>query len=130
FGSVQYDLDKVRAYKDSVVSKLVSGVGAMAKGRKVRVVEGYGKFVSDHQLAVTKGDETTLIDFEHAIIAAGSRSVKLPFIPDDPRIFDSTGALELRSVPERLLVIGGGIIGLEMATVYQALGTKVTVVEF
>lgn len=130
FGPVQHDLDKVRAYKDSVVSKLVSGVGAMAKGRKVRVVEGYGRFVSDHQLAVVKGDETTLIDFENAIIAAGSRSVKLPFIPEDPRIFDSTGALELRSVPPRLLVIGGGIIGLEMATVYEALGSKVTIVEF
>ncbi|OZY87325.1 dihydrolipoyl dehydrogenase [Cellvibrio mixtus] len=130
FGPVQHDLDKVRTYKDSVVSKLVSGVHAMAKGRKVRVVEGYGKFVSDHQLAVVKGDETTLIDFDNAIIAAGSRSVKLPFIPEDPRIFDSTGALELRSVPPRLLVIGGGIIGLEMATVYEALGSKVTVVEF
>lgn len=130
FGPVQHDLDKVRSYKDSVVSKLVSGVHAMAKARKVRVVEGYGKFVSDHQLAVVKGDETTLIDFDNAIIAAGSRSVKLPFIPEDPRIFDSTGALELRSVPPRLLVIGGGIIGLEMATVYEALGSKVTVVEF
>ena len=129
-GAVSHDLDKVRAYKSSVVSKLVSGVGAMAKGRKVRVVTGYGKFVSDHQLAVESGTETTLIDFEQAIIAAGSRSVKLPFIPEDPRIFDSTGALELRSVPARLLVIGGGIIGLEMATVYEALGSKVTVVEF
>lgn len=130
FGPVQHDLDKVRSYKDSVVSKLVSGVHAMAKARKVRVVEGYGRFVSDHQLAVVKGDETTLIDFDNAIIAAGSRSVKLPFIPEDPRIFDSTGALELRSVPPRLLVIGGGIIGLEMATVYEALGSKVTIVEF
>jgi len=130
FGPVQHDLDKVRGYKDSVVSKLVSGVNAMAKGRKVTVVTGYGKFVSDHQLAVETGTETTLIDFENAIIAAGSRSVKLPFIPEDPRIFDSTGALELRSVPARLLVIGGGIIGLEMATVYEALGSKVTVVEF
>jgi dihydrolipoamide dehydrogenase len=129
-GSVNHDLDKVRSYKDSVVNKLVSGVGAMAKGRKVRVVEGHGSFVSDHQLQVVKEGETTLIDFEHAIIAAGSRSVKLPFIPEDPRIFDSTGALELHSVPNRLLVIGGGIIGLEMATVYEALGSKVTVVEF
>lgn len=130
FGPVQHDLDKVRSYKDSVVSKLVSGVHAMAKARKVRVVEGYGKFVSDHQLAVVQGSETTLIDFDNAIIAAGSRSVKLPFIPEDPRIFDSTGALELSSVPPRLLVIGGGIIGLEMATVYEALGSRVTVVEF
>ena len=130
FGAVNYDLDKVRAYKESVVSKLVGGVSGMAKGRKVQIVHGYGSFVDDHQLQVVNGDETTLIQFEHAIIAAGSSSVKLPFIPEDPRIFDSTGALELKSVPARLLVIGGGIIGLEMATVYEALGTKVTVVEF
>jgi dihydrolipoamide dehydrogenase len=130
FGAVNYDLDKVRAYKESVVSKLVGGVSGMAKGRKVQIVHGYGSFVDDHQLQVVNGDETTLIQFEHAIIAAGSSSVKLPFIPEDPRIFDSTGALELTSVPARLLVIGGGIIGLEMATVYEALGTKVTVVEF
>jgi len=130
FGTLSYDLDKVRAYKDSVVGKLVGGVSGMAKGRKVQIVHGYGSFVDDHQLQVVNGDETTLIQFEHAIIAAGSSSVKLPFIPEDPRIFDSTGALELKSVPARLLVIGGGIIGLEMATVYEALGTKVTVVEF
>ncbi len=130
FGAVNYDLDKVRAYKDSVVGKLVGGVSGMAKGRKVQIVHGYGSFVDNHQLQVVNGDETTLIQFEHAIIAAGSSSVKLPFIPEDPRIFDSTGALELKSVPARLLVIGGGIIGLEMATVYEALGTKVTVVEF
>ncbi|HOY22639.1 MAG TPA: dihydrolipoyl dehydrogenase [Cellvibrio sp.] len=130
FGAVSYELDKVRAYKDSVVSKLVGGVSGMAKSRKVQIVQGYGSFVDDHQLQVVNGDETTLIQFEHAIIAAGSSSVKLPFIPEDPRIFDSTGALELKSVPARLLVIGGGIIGLEMATVYEALGTKVTVVEF
>jgi dihydrolipoamide dehydrogenase len=130
FGAVSYELDKVRAYKDSVVGKLVGGVSGMAKGRKVQIVHGYGSFVDDHQLQVVNDDETTLIQFEHAIIAAGSSSVKLPFIPEDPRIFDSTGALELKSVPARLLVIGGGIIGLEMATVYEALGTKVTVVEF
>jgi dihydrolipoamide dehydrogenase len=130
FGSVSYDLDKVRAYKESVVGKLVSGVSGMAKSRKVQVVQGYGSFVDDRHLQVTNGTEQTLIEFDHAIIAAGSSSVKLPFIPEDPRIFDSTGALELKSVPARLLVIGGGIIGLEMATVYQALGTKVTVVEF
>lgn len=130
FGAVNYDVDKVRAYKESVVGKLVGGVSGMAKGRKVQIVHGYGSFVDDHQLQVVNGDDTTLIQFEHAIIAAGSSSVKLPFIPEDPRIFDSTGALELKSVPVRLLVIGGGIIGLEMATVYEALGTKVTVVEF
>lgn len=129
-GAVSYDLDKVRAYKESVVAKLVSGVSGMAKGRKVRVVEGYGSFVSDHQLEVIKGDEKVLVTFDYAIVAAGSSSVKLPFIPEDPRIWDSTSALELRQVPDRLLVIGGGIIGLEMATVYQALGSKVTIVEF
>jgi len=130
FGDVNYDLDKVRAYKESVVGKLVSGVSGMAKGRKVHILHGYGSFIDDHQLQVVNGEETSLIQFEHAIIAAGSSSVKLPFIPEDSRIFDSTGALELKSVPKRLLVIGGGIIGLEMATVYEALGTKVTVVEF
>jgi len=130
FGSVNYDLNKVRAYKDSVVGKLVGGVTSMAKGRKVQIVQGYGTFADDHHLQVENGGEQTVIEFDHAIIAAGSSSVKLPFIPEDPRIFDSTGALELKSVPARLLVIGGGIIGLEMATVYEALGTKVTVVEF
>lgn len=129
-GAPTWDLDKIRAYKKSVVSKLVSGVSAMAKGRKVRVLEGYGSFVSDHQLEVTKGQEQTLVEFDYAIIAAGSSSVKLPFIPDDPRIWDSTSALELRQVPNRLLIIGGGIIGLEMATVYEALGSKVTITEF
>ena len=130
FGTASYDLDKVRSYKDSVVGKLVGGVSGMAKGRKVRVVQGYGTFVDDHHLQVVHGDETTLIEFDKAIVAAGSSSVKLPFIPEDPRIFDSTGALELASAPNRLLVIGGGIIGLEMATVYEALGSKVTIVEF
>jgi len=130
FSPVTYDLNKVRSYKESVVEKLVSGVSGMAKSRKVQVIEGYGRFVSDHQLEVVKGDKKTLVTFEYAIIAAGSSSVQLPFIPEDPRIWDSTSALELRQVPERLLVIGGGIIGLEMATVYEALGSKVTVVEF
>ena len=130
FGSVNYDLDKVRAYKESVVGKLVGGVTSMAKGRKVQIVQGYGTFADDRHIQVVNGSEQTIIEFDHAIIAAGSSSVKLPFIPEDPRIFDSTGALELKSVPARLLVIGGGIIGLEMATVYEALGTKVTVVEF
>lgn len=129
-GAVSHDLGKVRSYKESVVGKLVGGVAAMAKGRKVTLVQGYGRFVDSHHLQVTNGSEQTLIEFEQAIIAAGSSSVKLPFIPEDPRIFDSTGALELKSVPARLLVIGGGIIGLEMATVYEALGSKVTVVEF
>jgi dihydrolipoamide dehydrogenase len=129
-GTATYELDKVRTYNESVVDKLVSGVSGMAKGRKVRVLEGYGKFVSDRQLEVIKGDEQTLVEFDYAIIAAGSSSVNLPFIPEDSRIWDSTAALELRQVPGRLLVIGGGIIGLEMATVYEALGSKVTIVEF
>jgi dihydrolipoamide dehydrogenase len=129
-GPVSYDLDKLRNYKQSVVDKLVGGVTGMAKGRKVQTVQGYGRFVNEYQLEVIQGDERTLINFERAIIAAGSSSVKLPFIPEDPRIFDSTGALELKSVPARLLVIGGGIIGLEMATVYQSLGSQVTIVEF
>lgn len=130
FGSVSFDLDKVRAYKESVVGKLVGGVSGMATNRKVQVVQGYGSFVDDRHLQVISDGEQTLIEFDQAIIAAGSSSVKLPFIPEDPRIFDSTGALELKSIPARLLVIGGGIIGLEMATVYEALGSKVTVVEF
>jgi len=125
-----YDLEQVRRYKESVVSKLVGGVSGMAKSRKLTVIQGYGQFVSDHQLEVTHDGESSLIQFEQAIIAAGSSSVKLPFIPKDERIWDSTSALELRQVPARLLVIGGGIIGLEMATVYEALGSKVTVVEF
>ena len=130
FGPVKHDLDKVRDYKAGVVGKLVQGISAMAKARKVNVVEGVGSFVGDHQLEVNKGGERTIIEFEKAIIAAGSASVKLPFIPQDPRIWDSTSALELRFVPQRLLVIGGGIIGLELGTVYEALGSKVTVVEF
>jgi dihydrolipoamide dehydrogenase len=130
FGQASYDLDQVRAYKESVVSKLVNGVSSMAKSRQVQVVHGYGSFVDDRHLSVIDGNTETIIEFNHAIIAAGSSSVKLPFIPEDPRIFDSTGALELNSVPKRLLVLGGGIIGLEMATVYEALESNVTVVEF
>lgn len=130
FGPPKIDLDKVLAFKNQVVGKLTQGVAGMAKSRKVRVVNGEGKFTGSHQLQVS-GDGETTIEFGQAIIAAGSSSVKLPFIPhDDPRVWDSTSALELRSVPERLLVIGGGIIGLEMGTVFQALGSKVTVVEF
>lgn len=130
FGETKVDLDKVRRYKESVVGKLVGGVAGMAKGRKVQTLQGYGSFVDDRHIQVVNGSEQSFVEFDYAIIAAGSSSVKLPFIPEDPRIFDSTGALELKSVPARLLVIGGGIIGLEMATVYDALGSKVTVVEF
>ena len=131
FGKPELDLDKLRDFKDKVVGKLTGGLAAMAKQRKVRVVQGSGAFVSPHELEVRAADGTKLIRFEQAIIAAGSRAVRLPIFPwDDPRVMDSTGALELRDVPKSLLVVGGGIIGLEMATVYRALGSAVTVVEF
>ena len=125
FGEPEIDLDGVRGFKERTVSRLTGGLAQMAKGRNVRVVQGTGRFTGPHTLDVD-GDE---IAFEHAIIAAGSQAAMLPGFPDDPRIVDSTGGLELPDVPERLLVIGGGIIGLEMATVYDALGSKVTVVE-
>lgn len=131
FGEPSIDLDALRTYKDGVVGKLTQGVAGMAKTRKVQTVQGVGTFTSPHHLEVEASDGTkTVVSFDHAIIAAGSQAVQLPGIPaDDPRVWDSTGALELREIPERLLVIGGGIIGLEMATVYDALGSKVTVVE-
>ena len=128
FGKPKLDLDKLRGFKDGVVGQLTGGLNALAKKRKVTVVTGVGAFKDAHHLAVT-GDKSELIHFEHAIIAAGSSVVPLPGAPDDPRIIDSTGALALEDVPKRLLVIGGGIIGLEMATVYAALGTRVSVVE-
>jgi dihydrolipoamide dehydrogenase len=126
FGRPEVDLDRVRSWKDGVVGKLTRGVGGMAKQRRVQVLRGEARFTGPHSLEVG----TTAVTFDHAIVAAGSRSVQLPGIPhDDPRVMDSTGALELVDLPERLLVIGGGIIGLEMATVYDALGSRVTVVE-
>lgn len=130
FGEPQLDLDALRGWKDGVVAKLTRGVGGMAKGRKVQVIQGEARFTGPNALAVATADGTKTISFDHAIVAAGSRSVQLPGIPhDDPRVIDSTGALALADVPERLLVVGGGIIGLEMATVYDALGSRVTVVE-
>jgi dihydrolipoamide dehydrogenase len=137
FGKPSFDLDKLRGWKDKVVGKLVGGIGAMAKGRKVEVVRGVGKFVDPYhmEVALTTGEgqqltgEKKVVRFAKAIIAAGSQAVKLPFIPEDPRIVDSTGALGLKSVPNKMLVIGGGIIGLEMATVYSALGARLDVVE-
>ncbi|GAB3024404.1 dihydrolipoyl dehydrogenase [Oleiagrimonas citrea] len=130
FGKPKIDLDKLRDFKDKVVGKLTGGLAGMAKQRKVRTVQGTGTFVSPHELEVEGADGTKLIRFEKAIIAAGSQSVKLPMFPwDDERIMDSTRALELADVPKKLLVVGGGIIGLEMATVYAALGSEVTVVE-
>jgi len=130
FGEPKIDLSKISAWKNGVVGKLTGGLKMLAKQRKVDVVEGEGRFISPHEIAVTnaKGEKQT-VRFEHAIIAAGSRPVKLPFLPDDPRIMDSTGALELKETKGDMLVIGGGIIGLEMATVYQALGAAITVVE-
>jgi dihydrolipoamide dehydrogenase len=131
FGAPKIDIDKLRSFKSKVVAQLTGGLGSMAKQRKVRVVEGTGTFVSPNELEVQTKDGVKLIRFENAIIAAGSQSVKLPSFPwDDERIVDSTGALELKDVPKKLLVVGGGIIGLEMATVYSALGSEVTVVEF
>ena len=128
FSEPEVDLDALRAHKDQVVGKLTGGLAGMAKARKVQVVTGVANFVDDHHVSV-QHDSTQVIRFDSAIIAAGSRAVKLPFLPDDPRIIDSTGALELSQIPKRMLVIGGGIIGLEMATVYSALGARIDVVE-
>ncbi len=130
FSAPQIDLDKLREWKDGVVKRLTGGLGGLAKQRKVTVVTGVGQFVSPRQIAVEHEGKRQVIGFDQAIIAAGSEPVTMPFIPhDDPRVIDSTGALELGGVPQRLLVIGGGIIGLEMATVYHALGARVTIVE-
>jgi dihydrolipoamide dehydrogenase len=121
----------LRKHKDKVVGKLTSGLSGMAKARKVTVVTGTGRFLDPHHIEVelSDGSGKKTVKFEKAIIAAGSEAVKLPFIPEDPRIVDSTGALELRQIPAKLLVIGGGIIGLEMATVYSTLGARLEVVE-
>jgi len=131
FNKPEIDIDKLRAHKEGVINKLTGGLKGLAKQRKVEIVHGYGKFTSSNTIEVEADDGSkTVIGFENCIIAAGSRVTKLPFIPwDDPRVMDSTDALELAEVPERLLIVGGGIIGLEMATVYDALGSKVTVVE-
>ncbi|PLC51017.1 dihydrolipoyl dehydrogenase [Pollutimonas subterranea] len=130
FGEPKIDLDAVRAYKDGVVSKLTGGLAGMARARKVTVVTGVGQFVDPHHVSVNddKGQSQT-IKFGSAIIAAGSQSVKLPFLPDDSRVVDSTGALLLSSIPKKMLIVGGGIIGLEMGTVYSALGSRLDVVE-
>ncbi|HOB60852.1 MAG TPA: dihydrolipoyl dehydrogenase [Candidatus Competibacteraceae bacterium] len=137
FGKPTVDVDKLRAHKGKVVGKLTGGLAGMAKMRKVETVRGYGSFLDPHHLEVemTDGDgqdktgDKKIIRFDKCIIAAGSQAVHLPFIPEDPRVIDSTGALELRFIPKRLLVIGGGIIGLEMATVYSTLGARIEVVE-
>ncbi|CAD0362503.1 dihydrolipoyl dehydrogenase [Xanthomonas hortorum] len=132
FGQPKIALDKLREYKEKVVGKLTGGLASMAKQRKVRTVTGVASFVSPNELEIVGDDgKTQLLRFEHCVIAAGSQAVKLPNFPwDDKRVMDSTDALELHDIPKTLLVVGGGIIGLEMATVYSALGSKVTVVEF
>ncbi|TDR80533.1 dihydrolipoyl dehydrogenase [Paludibacterium purpuratum] len=137
FAKPEIDIDALRGFKQKVVGKLTGGLAGMAKARKVEVVRGVGTFVDPHHLAVELTDgpgkattgEKKIVRFKQAIIAAGSRVAKLPFIPSDPRIIDSTGALELTDVPQKMLIIGGGIIGLEMGTVYSSLGTRLDVVE-
>jgi dihydrolipoamide dehydrogenase len=137
FSKPSIDINKLRAHKQSVIGKLTGGLASMAKARKVNVVRGEGRFIDAHHLEVdgTEGagrktnGHKKIIRFEQAVIAAGSTPVRLPFLPEDPRVVDSTGALELAAVPKRMLVIGGGIIGLEMATVYSTLGARIEVVE-
>ena len=137
FGAPQVNLDKLRGHKEKVVGKLTGGLAAMAKMRKVTVVRGLGQFVGTHHLQVSEttgsGQATTgqtqVIQFKAAVIAAGSQAVRLPFLPDDPRVVDSTGALALQAVPKKMLIVGGGIIGLEMGTVYSTLGARLDVVE-
>ena len=137
FGAPQIDLAKLRGWKDKVVGKLTGGIAGMAKSRKVEVVRGIGQFLDPHHLEVeltegpaqAKTGAKKVVKFAQAIIAAGSQVVRLPFIPEDPRVLDSTSALELASIPKRMLVIGGGIIGLEMGTVYSTLGARLDVVE-
>jgi dihydrolipoamide dehydrogenase len=129
FGEAKIDKTKLTAWKDKIVGQLTGGLKGLAKQRKVQIVHGTGQFISSNQLRVDSEDGPLVIGFKNAIIAAGSEPVKLPFLPDDPRIIDSTGALKLNTIPNRMLVLGGGIIGLEMATVYYELGSKITVVE-
>jgi dihydrolipoamide dehydrogenase len=129
FGKPKIDIDQIRAWKESVVTKLTGGLGALAKQRNVQVIRGVGKFIAPHHIRVETAEGEVTVAFDNAIIAAGSQAVKIPSFPVDPRVIDSTGALQLADVPKKMLVIGGGIIGLEMATVYHALGAKITVVE-
>ncbi len=129
FGKPEIDPDTLRDWKDKVVGRLTGGLAGLAKQRKVTVMRGTGIFVSPHRIEVTDGEAKQVVAFEKCIIAAGSEAVRIPGWPEDPRIIDSTGALELKTIPERMLVVGGGIIGLEMATVYAALGVEVCVVE-
>jgi dihydrolipoamide dehydrogenase len=137
FGKPQVNIDKLRGHKEKVIAKLTGGLAAMAKMRKVTTVRGYGAFIAPHHVQVEettgngqdKTGTTKVVKFKHAIIAAGSQAVRLPFFPDDERIVESTGALQLKQVPKRMLIVGGGIIGLEMGTVYSTLGARLDVVE-
>ncbi len=137
FGAPEVDLNKLRTHKENVIGKLTGGLAAMAKMRKVEIVRGVGNFVGSHQLEVaeTEGSAQALtgvkrtLSFKRAIVAAGSQAMRLPFMPEDPRVVDSTGALALKSVPKRMMILGGGIIGLEMGTVYSTLGARLDVVE-
>ena len=129
FGPPVINLERLRGWKEKVVGQLTEGLTALAKQRKVAIIQGEGRFASDHRIIVRSEDEDAVIDFRHAIIAAGSEPVLISDLPDDGRIMNSTQALDLVDIPERLLVIGGGIIGLEIATVYQALGSRITIVE-
>ena len=128
-GSGNPDAKSVRSWTEAIINKITSGLKAMAKKRKIEIVEGLGTFSSPNSIEVNNNGETKTIRFDSAIIAAGSQASKLPFLPDDPRIMDSTDALLLENIPNRMLVIGGGIIGLEMATVYASMGCKITIVE-
>ncbi len=129
FGKPELNLAALRGWKQQVVQRLTRGLGALAKQRKINVLHGMAQFIGPQAVQVTTAEGTQTVRFQHAIIAAGSEPVRLPFLPDDPRIIDSTGALALETIPRRMLIIGGGIIGLEMATVYAALGTQITLVE-
>ncbi|MGL4435339.1 MAG: FAD-dependent oxidoreductase, partial [Giesbergeria sp.] len=137
FGAPQVNVDILRGHKEKVIAKLTGGLGQMAKTRKVTIVRGYGAFVGANHLEVEEttgtGQDKTgskkVVAFKKAIIAAGSQAVRLPFMPDDPRVVDSTGALALQGVPQKMLIVGGGIIGLEMGTVYSTLGARLDVVE-
>lgn len=130
FAKPTIDIEQVRGWKDKVIGRLTGGLKMMAKQRQVEIISGYGRFTDEHTITVTQSDgQVQVITFENAIIAAGSQPVKLPFIPEDPRIMDSTDALNLKKTDGELLVLGGGIIGLEMATVYSALGSRISIVE-
>jgi len=130
FGKPKINLDKIREWKNGIVGNLTGGLKILAKKRNVKIITGRGEFIDRNNICVKNSfDKKTFISFENAVIATGSRPIRLPFLPDDKRIFDSTGALEIKNIPSRLLIIGGGIIGLEMATVYHSLGSKISIVE-